>query len=176
MSRPRLRSRSGAYEAVLDVVRRISPCVIVDLPHMWTPWVRQTLLSSDDIVIVAYARSRLACATARRSSILVKQNRPNDAPPRLVLNQVGQPKRPEIPVKDFAETIGIEPSCSCLFDPQLYGAAANNGQMLMEVKPKSPTADGIKLMAELITGRTPARSAKERSAVLSMFNKVRKQA
>ena len=41
---------------------------------------------------------------------LLRHNRPNDAAPKLVLNQVGQPKRPEIPVKDFAETFGVEPS------------------------------------------------------------------
>ncbi len=41
---------------------------------------------------------------------LVKSARPNDAPPRLVLNQVGMPKRPEIPAKDFAETMGVEPA------------------------------------------------------------------
>ena len=36
--------------------------------------------------------------------------RPNDPPPRLVINQVGMPKRPEIPAKDFAETMGVEPA------------------------------------------------------------------
>src|SRR5271168_3246966 len=46
-------SEPAAYEAVLDAVRRMTPSVIVDLPHVWTPWVRQTILSSDDIVVVA---------------------------------------------------------------------------------------------------------------------------
>jgi pilus assembly protein CpaE len=39
------------------------------------------------------------------------------------------------------------------FEPQLYGAAANNGQMLMEVQPRSVTAEGIRQLAELVTGR-----------------------
>ena len=33
----------------------------------------------------------------------MKQARPNDAPPKLILNQVGVPKRPEIKPDDFAE-------------------------------------------------------------------------
>jgi pilus assembly protein CpaE len=141
-----------AYEAVLDTVRQITPCVIVDVPHMWSPWVRQTLLGSDDIVIVA--TPDLASLRTTKSFVdMFKLHRANDLPPRLVITQSGMPKRPEIPVKDFAETIGIQPSLVLPFEPQLYGAAANNGQMLMEVQPRSATADGIRQLAELVTGR-----------------------
>src|SRR5208282_1602024 len=138
-------SEVAPFEAVLDAVRRMTPCVVVDLPHLWTPWVRQTLLSSDDIVIVA-APDLASLRNGKALVELIRQARPNDTPPRLVLNQVGQPKRPEIPVKDFAETIGIPPAVVLPFEPALYGAAANNAQMLMQVKPSSPTADGIKLL------------------------------
>ena len=142
----------SAYEAVLDTVRQITPCVILDVPHMWSPWVRQTLLGSDDIVIVA--TPDLASLRTTKSFVdMFKLNRANDLPPRLVLTQTGIPKRPEIPVKDFAETIGIQPSLILPFEPQLYGSAANNGQMLMEVQPKSATADGVRQLAELVTGR-----------------------
>ncbi|HUB85364.1 MAG TPA: pilus assembly protein CpaE [Rhizomicrobium sp.] len=142
----------SAYEAVLDTVRQITPCVIVDIPHMWSPWVRQTLLGSDDIVIVA--TPDLASLRTTKSFVdMFKLHRANDLPPRLVITQSGMPRRPEIPVKDFAETIGIQPSIVLPFEPQLYGAAANNGQMLMEVQPRSATADGIRQLAELVTGR-----------------------
>jgi pilus assembly protein CpaE len=165
---------AGAYEAVLDAVRRSMPCVIVDVPHVWTPWVRQTLLAADDIVIVA--TPDLASLRNSKAFIdLLKSNRPNDLPPRLVINQAGTPKRPEIPVKDFAETLGIQPSTVLPFDPMLYGTAANNGQMLIEVAPKSPTAEGIKVLAELLTGRTPQVESKTVLPFLS-FLKGRKQA
>ncbi len=145
-------AEATAYEAVLDAVRRVTPCVVIDLPHIWSPWVRQTLLASDDIVIVA--TPDLASLRTGKSFIdLIKLNRPNDPPPKLVINQAGVPKRPEIPVKDFAQTIGITPSLVLPFEPGLYGAASNNGQMLMEVQPKSATAEGIRTLAELVTGR-----------------------
>jgi pilus assembly protein CpaE len=149
----------SAYEAVLDTVRQITPCVVLDVPHMWSPWVRQTLMASDDIVIVA--TPDLASLRTTKSFVdMFKVNRANDLPPRLVITQTGIPKRPEIPVKDFAETIGIQPSLVLPFEPQLYGAAANNGQMLMEVQPKSATADGIRQLAELVTGRPVQSDAK----------------
>ncbi|MEY4878943.1 MAG: hypothetical protein RJB62_412, partial [Pseudomonadota bacterium] len=43
----------AAYESVIDQVRMSMPCVIVDLPHAWTPWARQTILNADEIVFVA---------------------------------------------------------------------------------------------------------------------------
>jgi pilus assembly protein CpaE len=168
-------SEPAAYEAVLDAVRRMTPCVIVDLPHIWTPWVRQTILTSDDIVIVA-TPDLASLRNGKALFDLVKQQRPNDPPPRLIVNQVGQPKRPEIPVKDFAATMGVEPTLVLPFDPQLYGSAANNAQMLMQMKPNSPTAVSIMQLAERLTGRhaEPA----EQSSVLPFlsFLKGRKQA
>jgi pilus assembly protein CpaE len=168
-------SEPAAYEAVLDAVRRMTPCVVVDLPHIWTPWVRQTILSSDDIVVVA-TPDLASLRNGKALFDLVKQQRPNDPAPRLIINQVGQPKRPEIPVKDFAATMGVEPTLVLPFDPQLYGSAANNAQMLMQMKPNSPTAVSIMKLAERLTGRhaEPA----EQSSVLPFlsFLKGRKQA
>ncbi len=41
-----------AYETVIDRVRRAVPFVLLDLPHVWTSWMKQTILGSDDVVIV----------------------------------------------------------------------------------------------------------------------------
>lgn len=157
-----------AYETVIGVVRASTPCVIVDMPHVWTPWARSALVGSDEIVIVATPD----LASLRNAKNLIenlKAARPNDQAPRLVLNQVGQPKRPEIPAKDFAETIGVEASAVLPYDPALFGAAANNGQMLMEVQPKSPSADGIRRLAEVATGRVVPIVNKQDIPILSML-------
>jgi len=164
-----------AYEAVLDAVRRMTPCVVVDLPHLWAPWVRQTLLASDDVVVVALPD--LASLRNGKAIVdLVRQNRPNDAPPRLILNQVGQPRRPEIPVKDFAATIGLEPSVILPYEPALYGSAANNAQMLMQAKPNSPTSEGIRQIAELVTGRHAQDAGQKSVLPFLSFLKGRKRA
>lgn len=143
-----------SFESVLDAVRQSTPCVIVDVPHLWTPWVKATLLASDEIVLVA--TPDLASLRNTKNIVeLVRQARPNDSPPKLVLNQIGVPKRPEIPAKDFAETIGLEPSLILPYDPAVFGQAANNGQMLIEVAAKSSSVEAIHRLAELLTGRTP---------------------
>lgn len=164
-----------AYESVLDAVRQMSPCVIVDVPHLWTPWVKQTLLASDEIVIVA-TPDLASLRNAKAMAELLKQNRPNDAAPKLVLNQINTPKRPEIPVKDFAETVGVAPSLLIPFEPALFGGASNNGQMLAEVQPKSQTADGIRSLAELLTGRVAQVEPQKSGLPILSFFTGRKQA
>jgi pilus assembly protein CpaE len=165
----------AAFEAVVDAVRQSTPCVVVDLPHQWTPWVRQTLLASDDIVMVA-TPDLASLRTAKALADLIRQNRPNDPAPKLVMNQVGVARRPEIPVKDFAATIGIAPAMVLPFEPQLYGSAANNGQMLMEVQPKSQTADAIARLAQVVTGRASAPDTDKGVLPFLSFLKGRKQA
>jgi pilus assembly protein CpaE len=161
-------AQPDAYESVLEAVRASTPCVIVDVPHLWTPWIRQTLIAADDIVIVA-TPDLASLRNAKNMFELLRSNRPNDTPPRLVLNQVGVAKRPEIPVKDFAETIGVEPALVMPFEPALFGQAANNGQMINEMAPKSPAAANIRRLAELVTGRVPQPLQKS-TPFLSLFS------
>jgi pilus assembly protein CpaE len=139
---------------VIEGVRRGVPHVFIDLPHIWSPWVRRTLIAADDVVITA-TPDLASLRNAKNLFDLLKSARAHDGPPRLVLNTVGVPKRPEIPVKDFADAIGVEPVLVLPFDAQLYAAAANNGQMLAEAAPQSKAAEGVDHLARLITGRAP---------------------
>jgi len=148
-----------SYETVIERVRRTSPYVVLDLPHAWTSWVKQTLLSADEGIIVA--GPDLASLRNTKNIIdLLKAMRPYDAPPMVILSMVGVPKRPEIPFKDFAEALGAEPFVSIPFDPQLFGMAANNGQMIGEVAPQSKTASAIDALAASVTGRKPVEPKK----------------
>jgi pilus assembly protein CpaE len=143
-----------AYEVVIEGVRRGVPHVLIDLPHIWSPWVRRTLIAADDVVITA-TPDLASLRNAKNLFDLLKSARPHDGPPRLVLNTVGVPKRPEIPVKDFAEALGVDPVLVLPFDAPLYAAAANNGQMLAEASPQSKAAEGVDHLARMLTGRAP---------------------
>jgi len=143
-----------AFEEVTQKIRGAAPFVVLDLPHVWTAWKRKILLTSDDLVIVA-TPDLASLRNAKNMVDLVRRARPNDAPPRLVLNQVGVPGRPEIPVKDFGEALGLTPALCLPFDPKLFGQAANNGQMISEVGPKSRSAEGIDHLAQQIARRDP---------------------
>ncbi|HKU64138.1 MAG TPA: AAA family ATPase [Rhizomicrobium sp.] len=164
-----------AFETVIDAVRQSIPCVILDLPHGWQPWIKTALLAADEVVIVA-TPDLTSLRNAKNIIDLVKGARPNDAPPRLVINQVGVPKRPEIPAKDFAETMGLDPSAIIPFDPAVFGQAANNGQMVMEVMPKAPVAESLRQLCRAITGRTMQGVAAKNTVNIFSFLKGRKRA
>lgn len=164
-----------AFESVIDAVRQSIPCVILDLPHGWQPWIKAALLAADEVVIVA-TPDLTSLRNAKNIIDLVKGARPNDAPPRLVINQVGVPKRPEIPAKDFAETMGLEPSAIIPFDPAIFGQAANNGQMVMEVMPKAPVTESLRQLCRAITGRTIQGVASKNTVNIFSFLKGKKRA
>ncbi|MGD9967756.1 MAG: CpaE family protein [Hyphomonadaceae bacterium] len=148
-----------AYEMVIERVRRTSPFVVLDLPHVWTSWVKHTLLAADDAIIVA--GPDLASLRNTKNIIdLLRAMRPYDSPPAVVLSMIGVPKRPEIPFKDFAEALGAEPVAAIPFDPHLFGMAANNGQMIGEVAAQSKTAIALDALAATLTGRKPVETKK----------------
>ncbi|MEL6567517.1 MAG: AAA family ATPase [Pseudomonadota bacterium] len=154
-----------AYGKVIETVRRNTPYVILDLPHAWNPWVMQTLVDADELVIVCQPD----LASLRNGKNIIDQltaERPNDTAPRLVLNMVGIPKRPEIPVKDFAAAIGFEPEIVLPFDPHLFGIAANNGQMISETDPASKPSLAIDHLASAISGQTVQQPTKSLLAKL----------
>jgi len=151
---------ADAFEEVALKIKNTAPFVIFDLPHVWSAWMRKLLLTSDDVVIVATA-DLASLRNAKNMIDLVRGARPNDQPPRLVLNQMGIPGRPEIPVKDFGDALGLEPSVVLPFDAKLFGAAANNGQMVAELQAKSKAAEGLNMLAQMISRREPPAPVKK---------------
>ena len=144
---------SEAYQIVVDGVRRVMPYVVVDLPHGWSRWQYNTLVSSDEVILVC--QPDLASLRNGKNILdKLKADRPNDAAPRLVINMMGVPKRPEIPTKDFAGAMGVEPEVVIPFDPQLFGNASNNGQMIAETDAAAAPSVEIDKLAGLLTGQT----------------------
>lgn len=159
-----------AYETVIEGVRRGVPFVVLDLPHIWSKWMRQTLMQADEVVIVAQP-DLAGLRNAKNIFDMIKIGRPNDGAPKVILNMVGVAKRPEIPVKDFADALGVEPVLVLPYDPQLFGTASNNGQMLSDVNPQSKCSEGMDYLAQLFTGRAPPPKAK--SSLFSKFSSLK---
>jgi len=141
-----------AFEEVTTQIRGTAPFVVLDLPHLWSGWMRRTLIAADEVVVVA-TPDLASLRNAKNMIDLIRQGRPNDAPPRLVLNQVGVPGRPEIPAKDFGAALGIHPSLIIPFDPKVFGAAANNGQMILDAGGKSKAAEAFQTLAQIVSRR-----------------------
>lgn len=157
-----------SYAMVIESVRRNVPYMVLDLPHTWSHWVRNTLIASDEVIIVC--QPDLASLRNGKNMIdQLKGHRVNDHAPRLVLNMCGVPKRPEIPMKDFAAAIGVDPDIIVPFEPEVFGMAANNGQMISETSPAAKSSIAIDQLACLLTGR--AIQVEEKSFIKKLLGK-----
>ena len=155
---------ADAFEAIFDSLRATVPCVVLDVPHQWTGWTKQTLIGADDILIVA-APDLANLRNTKNIYDFLKAARPNDHRPLYCLNQFGVPKRPEIKAADFAKALEDEAVAIIPFEPQVFGAAANNGQMIAEISSSHRTAEMFRQLAQLLTGR--AEPKKQRSGLFS---------
>ena len=149
------------FDHVLEIVQSNVPTVVLDIPHLWTAWARKTLIAADEVIVTA-APDLANLRNAKLIVDLLKQARPNDAPPKLILNQVGVPKRPEIKPDDFAAALQLTPLATIPFDPLLFGTAANNGQMIAEASAKPMMSETFTEIAQLITGRKEAKRKSKR--------------
>lgn len=160
-----------AFDAIFDTLRSSMPCVILDIPHQWSGWTKRAMVNADDILIVA--TPDLACLRNTKNIFdLLKASRPNDRIPAYCLNQVGIPKRPEINAGEFAKAIETPPIVSIPFEPQIFGAAANNGQMIAEISANHRVTELFLQTAQRLTGR--AETKKPRGSLLSpLLEKLR---
>jgi pilus assembly protein CpaE len=140
------------FDAVLDLLRASTPYIVLDVPHVWTAWSRRMLIAADETIVVATPElASLRNAKSMLDSLRIA--RKNDPAPRLVINGVGMPKRPEVSISDFARGVDLEPCLTIPFDASVFGGAANNGQMLGETDGGAKLAAIFNDFARIATGR-----------------------
>jgi pilus assembly protein CpaE len=160
-----------AFDAIFDTLRASMPCIVLDVPHQWSGWTKRALIGADDIMIVA-APDLASLRNTKNIFDLLKAARPNDRAPLYCLNQVGIPKRPEIAGTEFAKAIESQPIATIPFEPQMFGAAANNGQMIAEISANHRTTEMFLQIAQRLTGR--GETKKPKSSFLSpLLGKLR---
>jgi pilus assembly protein CpaE len=147
-----------AFDSIFDTLRSSVPCIVLDVPHQWSGWTKRALINADDILVVA--EPDLANLRNTKNLLdLLKTARLNDRPPHYCLNQVGVPKRPEISTKEFSKAIESDPIATIPFEPQTFGVAANNGQMIAEISANHRTAEIFLQIAQRLTGRSDTRKS-----------------
>lgn len=162
---------TDAFDSVFDTLRSTMPCIVLDIPHQWSGWTKRALIGADDILIVA-APDLANLRNTKNLFDLLKAARPNDRPPLYCLNQVGVPKRPEIAAGEFAKAIESQPIVSIPFEPQIFGSAANNGQMIAEISANHKSIEMFLQIAQRLTGRSETK--KQKSSLLSpLIDKLR---
>ena len=150
---------TNVFDTALDALRTLAPFIIIDLPHGWPEWKQRVLLGAEDVVFVA--EPDLANLRNGKNLIddLVSQ-RPNDLHPKLILNRCGLPKRPEISQADFTKAIGMKPAAVIAHDAQLFGTAANQGQLVIDQEGSSRMAQALRQLAFTLAGRVDVQASR----------------
>src|SRR5436190_8608062 len=139
------------FEQVVELAQKTTPIVILDIPHIWNAWVRHTLATIDEIVIVA--EPDLAnLRNAKNLADTIKALRPTETEPLLVINKQGLPRRPEISAAEFATSIECRLLGQLGFDAATFGTAANNGQMIAEIAANNRANEVYRLIGMHVTG------------------------
>jgi pilus assembly protein CpaE len=133
---------------------------VLDVPHVWTGWARNALVRADEVVVVA-SPDLANLRNAKNLIDTLSAARPHDPRPRLVINQVGIPKRPEISVTEFAKALDVTPLATIAFDANLFGTANNNGQMIAETDAKHAIGETFRSLGQVLTGRAEIKKVKK---------------
>ncbi|HLP68307.1 MAG TPA: AAA family ATPase [Rhizobium sp.] len=164
--------KESDVDRLLDVARSSSWNVVLDLPYLWTQWTRKILMEADEIVITATA-DLASMRNAKHMIGFLKQARPNDPPPRLVLNRIGTPKLREIKAKDFADAVGLDEHVTVPLDMPLFGKAANDGRLIIETAPQSTAGKAMVSLAWRVGG-TRERRTKPKSKFRGLLSGILK--
>src|SRR5690606_6279607 len=163
------------FESVIELCQATMPVVVLDLPHGWNAWIRYTLAAVDEVVIVA--EPDLAnLRNAKNLADTIRALRPTEAPPNLVLNKVGMPRRPEITPEEFASSVDCTLLGQIPFDAALFGTAANNGQMIAELAAGNKINEVCAAIGMQVTGRQAGHASQRPASLLKLPSFLRKRA
>ncbi|MBT4890960.1 MAG: AAA family ATPase [Rhodospirillales bacterium] len=156
------------FDQLLKAVKPMADFIILDLPHLWAPWISDGLAAADEVILVG--KPDLTNLRNAKSMVeFIGPKRGVDAPTRLVLNQVGASKKSELSDKEFKEAVAITPAAMIPYDADLFGRSQNNGELLSVVSNKSKTVATIIELAEVIGGENVQEEEKK-----SFFSRLKK--
>lgn len=163
----------STVETLIEIAQGSAPFLVLDMPCQWTAWTKRTLKLADEVIITA--TPDLASLKSTRSIVdFLKRARPSDPAPKIILNQTGMPKRPEIKPQAFAEALQLGVDTCVPFDAHLFGTAANNGQMVAEVSARAAASKAFAGLAETLTSRHSIKGGrKPRFSLGALFERMR---
>ena len=125
-----------SLEPLLRVLKPMAEFIVLDVPHVWESWVNDVIADADELILIC----RPDLTNLRNAKNVVEYLGPKrgvEYPTRVVLNQVGAAKRADLSNKDFKDALALDPSLSIPYDPEAFGRALNNGEMMSKASAKA---------------------------------------
>lgn len=120
-----------AIHELLTILRREYDVVVLDLPHIWTPWVAAALKQSSEVVMVAQLWLRSVTHSSRLLGAWRQAGVSNEAV-SLVINRSGAKYKEAVSAKDFERVCAMAIRYYFVNDIKNVVAAENQGKTLLE--------------------------------------------
>lgn len=148
--------------------------VVIDLPHVWQPWVAAACRETNSLIIVAQLWLKSVSHAARILRACRDQNAlPNDV--RVVINRSGAKFKEAIEQRDFERVAGISISHTLANDIKTVVEAENQAKTVVELANACRLKTDLENLARLLKGVKiePVDSTLERTSPLqSLFKKM----
>lgn len=118
-------------QSLIQTLRMEYDVVVLDLPHLWAPWVSTTLSLSTRVVLVAQLWLRSVTHSSRILNVL-RAGGVNNEKLSLVINRSGAKFKEAISARDFERVCDLPISHYFSNDTRTIVAAENHGKTVME--------------------------------------------
>jgi len=158
-----------SIEILLKLVRAASNFVVLDLPHVWQNWVQELLLRADETILTSYP-DLAGIRNTKNIFEFLDEGRGVDAPSRLIFNQIGASKKTELNAKACRGALERDPFLSIPYDPAVFGAAMNDGELMAESNEKHKITQKFEDLGMQISGRAIVGKRPQNKSILSLLS------
>ncbi|MCE3006055.1 MAG: hypothetical protein LW853_04400 [Rickettsiales bacterium] len=142
-----------AIPELVGILKQSYDTIILDLPHVWLPWVATACQSSTHLVLVAQLWLKSVTHSARLLKAWREHKIPSDQV-TLVINRSGAKFKEAIEPRDFERVCGVAIKHMVTNDIRTVVQAEGEAKTIMEL-PTSKLGQDIGLLARLLIGITP---------------------
>lgn len=157
-----------ALSKIIKICKSISEYVIIDIPHVWHTWVSDILAESDEVVLIGKP-DLTNLRNGKNMAEYLQPKRGVEAPTHLVLNQVGLAKKTDLDAKNFKDAVAMSPEVEIPYEPEAFGKALNNGEMMSVANPKSKATAAIKELTQLLIIEETEKKVEPEKKKFSLF-------
>ncbi len=140
-----------AVSALVATLKQNYDNIVIDLPHVWLPWVAAACQQSTQLVLVAQLWLKSVSHAARMMKAFRELNIPADRI-NTVINRSGAKFKEAIEIKDFERVCGSSVKYSLANDIRTVVAAEAEARTVMELE-NSQLANDIMRLTRGLTGQ-----------------------
>lgn len=133
-----------SVSALVTTLKQNYDNIVLDLPHVWLPWVAAACQQSTQLVLVAQLWLKSVSHAARMMKAFRELNIPADRI-STVINRSGAKFKEAIDLKDFERVCGTSVKYTLSNDIRTVVAAEAEARTVMELEPSQLSADIMRL-------------------------------